>query len=151
MRGAARPQSAKGRLYRDRGRRRGPLRHRGRRADAGGSDITVVDAIDGFCDGKGSSVSPDWSGPGLYRFTGELSLQMPETKPSEGACNTDAPGWLNGTHPSVEDGYAMREVCFAYGTEDCNWSVDVGVVDCGAFFLYDLPEAPLCDLRFCGE
>ena len=34
---------------------------------------------------------------------------MPTTHVSAGSCDTDFPGWLNGTHPTVEDGevYSM--------------------------------------------
>ncbi len=49
-----------------------------------------------------------------------------------------------------------REVCFSWdywnGPEDmCRWSVNVAVVACQGFYLYNLTAPPTSCLRYCGD
>ncbi|KAI4889598.1 hypothetical protein NFI96_001492, partial [Prochilodus magdalenae] len=50
----------------------------------------------------------NWNG--WYRlFYEEKSVQMPDSCVSERSCGTNAPLWLNGPHPELEDGVVIRE------------------------------------------
>jgi cysteine-rich repeat protein len=105
-----------------------------------------------FCDRPGGSQSTDWNGPGWYRLAANGGTgRMPEGVPVAYDCGTDAPGWLNGTHPSVADGVVDRQVCFNWSNNQCNWNSAVKVVNCANFYLYEFPEAPACALRYCEE
>jgi hypothetical protein len=95
--------------------------------------------------------SGDFTGPGWYRFDGPGGSRLPEAAPAEHACGTDAPGWLNGAHPTPEEGPQVRQVCFNWSGDTCTWNADVQVVNCGGYYLYELPDAPACMLRYCGE
>ncbi|HEY8376613.1 MAG TPA: DUF4215 domain-containing protein, partial [Nannocystis sp.] len=103
-----------------------------------------------YCDRANSNVSPDWSGNGWYRFSGQAGTKMPEAPPPIYACGTDAPGWLNGTHPAILDGVVNRQACFHWSGNTCNWSTQIQVVNCGEFYLYNLVEPTACYLRYCG-
>ncbi|MFO0634636.1 MAG: hypothetical protein U0168_17470 [Nannocystaceae bacterium] len=105
-----------------------------------------------YTDTTGSGiVSPDWAGAGWYRFTDAAGTVIPEFTPPEYACGTDAPGWLDGTHPSVDEGVVGRQVCFNYFDDFCSWTIPIQVVNCGDFYLYELPETPATALRYCGS
>jgi hypothetical protein len=92
-----------------------------------------------------------WGGPQWYRMDGATGTRMPESPPPTYACGTHAPGWLNGTHPGVAEGVVNRTVCFHWSGSTCAWSTTVQVVNCDSFYLYNLPNAPVCSLRYCGE
>ena len=105
-----------------------------------------------FCDDVGrSNQSEDWRGDGWYRFIEGAGHQMPETPPPRFTCGTHAPGWLNGVHPSVEDGVVSREVCYNWNFGPCTWKNNIDVVNCKTFYLYKLVDTPVCALRYCGE
>lgn len=70
-------------------------------------------------------------------------------------CNTNAPGWLNGSHPQNEDeGEVMRTVCFHWKNDCCHWKTQIKVRICGGFYLYYLKKNALGDkfnYRYCGN
>ncbi|MCA9687574.1 MAG: hypothetical protein KC457_35765, partial [Myxococcales bacterium] len=124
-------------------------------------DLDLADRIDTFNDGNNNieycdrndsaDTSPDWQGGGMwYRFTGAAGVVMPESAPTIYSCGTDAPGWLNGVHPTTDQGVVARQVCFNWGNNTCNWNSNIQVVNCGDFYLYNLVEPPVCYLRYCG-
>lgn len=123
--------------------------------DEANRSVSFNDGDNGIelCDGTGASPaqSPDWNGAGWYRIAGPAGTALPEATPGTYACGTDAPGWLNGAHPSVADGIVSRQVCFDFFGDPCSWSTDVNVLNCGSFYLYELPEAPEECLRYCGQ
>ena len=86
-----------------------------------------------------------------YRFTGLAGNKMPENVVAKYQCGTHAPGWLDGSHPSVADGAVQRKVCFHWSSNDCRWSTNIRVRNCGAFFVYELPPTRYCNLRYCGN
>ncbi|NJK31206.1 MAG: DUF4215 domain-containing protein [Deltaproteobacteria bacterium] len=105
-----------------------------------------------FCDRVGSmNKSPDWQGPGWYRFSGAAGTTMPTSATTDFDCGTDASGWLNGALPSKSDGVVDRVVCFAFFGNPCTYDEDVKVVNCGDFYLFQLPDVPQCSLRYCGD
>ena len=89
-----------------------------------------------------------------YRFTGAAGDRMPTKCPKILRCGTHAPGWLNGSHPSVADGIVTRKVCFHWSNKCCRWSNNIRVKNCGAYYVYELQKPALgkaCSLRYCGE
>lgn len=58
------------------------------------------------CDGK----DPDDISPiAWYRMMGETGDQIPEKCIPINRCGTRAPGWLNGKHPTVDEGIVNRK------------------------------------------
>lgn len=88
---------------------------------------------------------------GWYRFRGAAGTQMPTTCVGRYRCGTHAPGWLNGTHPSVADGIVYATVCFHWSRSCCIWSKSIRVRNCGGFYVYELGPTPFCHLRYCGN
>ncbi|CAH3166844.1 unnamed protein product, partial [Pocillopora meandrina] len=64
------------------------------------SSYTTSHPDPAFCD---SSFLEGW-----YRFVGAAGTKMPTTRVPAYRCGTDWSGWLNGTHPTVEDGKVRR-------------------------------------------
>ena len=95
------------------------------------------------CDRGGALV------PGWYRFNGTAGFEIPSSCVAKSMCNTDATGWLNGTHPTLEEGVVSRTVCFHWSSNCCNWSVTIQVRNCGLFFVYKLVDPGKCHLRYC--
>ena len=55
-----------------------------------------------------------------------------------------------GRYPAAAEGVVESTVCFGYGSGDsCDSHVQVGVVRCGGFLLWRLPDAPVCDGGYC--
>ena len=70
--------------------------------------------------------------------------------PPENRCNTQAPGWMNGGHPTVAEGPVSRQVCFHWGN-CCSWPQNIKVRNCGSYYVYHLSGGtPGCQLRYCG-
>ena len=106
-----------------------------------------------YCDYSGyGTTSPDWQGPNWYRMIGPAGSKIPETYVDPKHCNTGAPGWLNGTHPTIQYETVDRTVCFySIGGNKCHWETAIQIRNCGDYFLYYLPEPPTCYLRYCSE
>ena len=100
-------------------------------------------------------LSTDW-----YRFSGAAGNQMAESCVDMYRCGTYYPGWLNGSHPTVNEGAVQRRVCFGdysrdccfggYSRDCCLLSVYIRVRNCGGFFVYQLKPL-LCGFRYCGN
>ena len=88
-------------------------------------------------------------GPGWFRFEGSAGTRMPTSCPPFHRCNTDSPGWMDGSHPTVADGQVSRRVCFPW-SNCCHWLVNITVRNCGSYYVYYLSSAPSCYLRYCG-
>ena len=88
--------------------------------------------------------------PGWYRFQDDAGTRMPTTCPAKNTCDTCAPGWLNGAHPTAAEGKVTRQVCFHWGSNCCTWSVNIEVKNCGSHYVYNLPVSPACSLRYCS-
>ena len=76
---------------------------------------------------------------------------MPTSCVPKNRCGTHATGWLNGSHPSVEEGIVTRRVCYHWNSNCCNWKNDIQIQNCGAFYVYRLVKTPVCWLRYCGN
>ena len=88
---------------------------------------------------------------GWYRFQGAAGTRMSTSCPPVGRCGAATPGWLNGTHPTVAEGKVTRQVCFSWTSGCCEWSRNIQVRNCGAFYVYYFSGVPTCSLRYCGS
>ena len=95
-----------------------------------------------FCD---SSFLKGW-----YRFVGDAGTKMPTTRVPAYRCGTDWSGWLDDTHPTVEDGKVLRTVCFSDRNTGCKSLKDISVKNCGSYFIYKLRPLKNCNSRYCG-
>ena len=106
----------------------------------------VNDDSDLKCDQR--DMSPGWK-----RFSDSIGGEMPESCPdSVRRCGTQAPGWLNGIHPTVVGQKTRMQVCF-YWQQDgcCQFHAFVEVTNCGLYYVYNLPAPPICNLVYCGN
>ena len=86
-----------------------------------------------------------------YRFSGAAGTMMPTSRVAKNMCGTNAPGWLDGQHPSQLGARIQATVCFHWENEPCKWSTQILIRNCGSFYVYLLPPAPHCNLRYCGN
>ena len=89
--------------------------------------------------------------PGWYRFTGAAGDKMPTECVPQKRCGTHASGWLNGAHPTVQEGIVTRQVCYHWSSDCCRWNNNIRIKNCGAYFVYELADTPTCWLRYCGS
>ena len=88
---------------------------------------------------------------GWYRFRGNAGNEMASSCPPKQRCGTHAPGWLNGSHPSVAEGAVQRQVCFHWSSGCCQWENNIQVRNCSGYYVYRLKAPPACSLRYCGN
>lgn len=89
---------------------------------------------------------------GWYRFSGSAGVQMPNSCPGAGKCNTQYPGWLFGSHPHKDDGCVSMHVCFGdYISGCCQYRQRVLVRNCGGYYVYKLSPTAACNFRYCGR
>uniref|UniRef100_A0A673NK31 ZP domain-containing protein n=1 Tax=Sinocyclocheilus rhinocerous TaxID=307959 RepID=A0A673NK31_9TELE len=91
---------------------------------------------------------------GWYRlFIQGQSVQMPDTCVEEYSCGTNAPLWLNGGHPTVEDGVATRDVCGHWDNNCCHFqSNPIKVKACpGDYYVYEFVSPTTCHLAYCAD
>ena len=86
-----------------------------------------------------------------HRLIGNSGTKIPETCVPMRRCGTHAPGWLNGTHPQLQEGQVNRTVCYHWSSRCCNWQNNIKVRSCGDFYVYKLIKPPHCWLRYCGD
>jgi len=98
-----------------------------------------------------TSYCDDSIGPGWFRFDGAAGKRMASSCPLTYRCNTYAPSWLTGGHPSVADGQVNRTVCFRWGDYCCHRSTNIQVRNCSSHYVYYLSATPDCKLRYCGS
>ena len=66
---------------------------------------------------------------------------MPTTRVPAYKCGTDWSGWLNGAHPTVEDGEVKRTVCFSSRLTGCKDTINISVKNCSSYYIYELFSA----------
>ena len=89
---------------------------------------------------------------GWKRFAASIGGEMPDSCPaSMNRCGTDAPGWLNGSRPTVMGQKTAMEVCFRYSGLCCWDKVSVEVTNCALYYVYNLPQTPCCACTYCGS
>ena len=98
----------------------------------------------------GSELCDDQLHKGWYRFVGAAGTNMPTTRVPAYKCGTDWSGWLNGAHPTVEDGEVKRTVCFSDRYSGCEFVKGIYVKNCSSYYIYKLVPPPGCWSRFCS-
>jgi hypothetical protein len=94
-----------------------------------------------------------------YRFASAGGNALPLTNPEYQHCSTDLGGWLSGwagdgappstyniagRYPIAAEGVVEMTVCFDNSVAPCGQHVVIGVVQCGGFLLWRLPDSPNC-------
>ncbi|XP_007516611.3 pancreatic secretory granule membrane major glycoprotein GP2 [Erinaceus europaeus] len=89
---------------------------------------------------------------GWYRFVGDGGVKMADTCVPVKRCQTEAPMWLNGTHPTVEEGVVSLRACAHWSGNCCLWKQQIQVKACpGGYYVYQLNGTPACTLRYCTD
>lgn len=87
---------------------------------------------------------------GWYRFVGQGGVRLAETCVPVLRCNTAAPMWLNGSHPSSDQGIVSRKACAHWSGHCCLWDASIQVKACaGGYYVYNLTAPPECHLAYC--
>lgn len=94
--------------------------------------------------------SPDWKGENWYRMKKPAGTMIPESVQEWRHCGTASPGWLNGSHPIQKNIKVTSQVCFHGTGGSCEYDTTIDIINCGDYFLYFLPDTPLCFLRYCA-
>ena len=102
--------------------------------------------------GDGSIACDRNLGPAWFRFQGDAGTKMATSCVPTASCGTWIPGWLNGAHPTVNEGQVTKQACFN-GGGCCDWSIDIQVRNCGDFYIYYIIKTPpeLQCVRYCGS
>ncbi len=116
----------------------------------GYTELSEPDRAASFNDGPGNITKCDKTEGKWHRFLDPAGTIIPLTPPTLYSCGTDAPGWMQGTLPAVEDEIVNRKGCFAWLGNNCLWSTELLVRNCGNYYVYNLPDPPDCALRYCA-
>ena len=82
---------------------------------------------------------------GWCRFVGAAGTKMLTTR-----VPAVQSGWLDGAHPTVEDGEVSRTVCLSDRSTGCKYVIKISVQNCGSFYIYKFAEPLSCNSRYCG-
>ncbi|KAI2668945.1 Pancreatic secretory granule membrane major glycoprotein GP2 [Labeo rohita] len=89
-----------------------------------------------------------------YRlFLYGLNVQISDTCVRKYRCSTNFPLWINGGHPTVEDGIVTRDVCAQWENYCCYYgSYPIKVKACpGNYYVYELVTPTLCSSAYCAD
>ena len=75
---------------------------------------------------------------GWYRFAGAAGTKMPTTRVPAYRCGKTYSCWLDGAHPTVEDGEVLRAVCFSDISTGCKHNTQISVKNCSSYYIYKL-------------
>ena len=93
------------------------------------------------------NLKEDW-----YRFSAGAGTSIAtQCIPDAQRCGTDLPGWMDGAHPTVDEGVVSRNVCFSGYRNCCYRNVTINVRNCSSFFVYRLKSLSYCNSRYCGK
>eukprot|EP01044_Picomonas_judraskeda_P018402 COSAG03_NODE_3645_length_1900_cov_1.466408_2_plen_194_part_01 len=116
---------------------------------------------DGGARATDSTLGNEW-----YRIAGDAGTMISTTAPGFYHCGSRVGGWLSGCplqdstpccnatgrFPAVSDGVVQRVICFDVGRgTPCRERVVAHVVNCGAFTLVQLPDAPAGPRAYCTQ
>ena len=88
-----------------------------------------------------------------YRFSSVAGGEMPTTKPSLKKCGTYIPIWMNGSHPTINDGVVPRKACANIPFKSpvgCGYSYSIQVRNCSGYYIYKLKAPQHCLLAYCA-
>jgi hypothetical protein len=90
---------------------------------------------------------------GWYRFSSEAGGEIATTKPMVESCGTLSPIWMNGSHPTVQEGTVTRKACvnvphqYPFG---CGSSYSIKVRNCSGYYIYQLKKPASCNKAYCA-
>ena len=103
------------------------------------------------CDNTGYPYNQHGFTPGWHSFSPTIGGAMPEKCTFQYYCGTYASGWLKGSHPNVIGQKISRTVCFSYSSNCCHEQTSVEVINCGQYYIYNLPNTPNCYNGYCAQ
>ena len=93
------------------------------------------------------NLAEDW-----YRFSAGAGTSIAtKCTPNGQRCGTAFPGWMDGAHPTVDEGVVSRKVCFSGYQNCCHHHIMINVRNCSSFFVYRLKPVQVCASRYCGR
>ena len=112
-----------------------------------GDRTIIYDSSTDKCD---SDIGNDWSK--WYKITGKAGNALRVATPPRERCGGRAQGYLKKDHPVPSDGVVNRQVCIQNPSNSCRREIQIRVVNCGLFYLYQLQRLRSdCNLnwRYC--
>ena len=111
-----------------------------------------------LCDNVSSDeYKNNWKGRNFYRVMAPAGTKIKEgCVAGTNACGTNAQGYITvGTHPTLLNQRVKMTVCFKYGSvcppSSCQREVEIEAINCGSYYVYDLPNINVCALAYCTE
>ena len=114
------------------------------------SNLSEADRKISYATLVGEELCDNLLSEGWYRFVEAAGTKMPTTRVPAYRCGTNWSGWLDGAHPTAEDGKVSRKVCFSDRRTGCQYITTISVKNCGSYFIYELFHSPGCASRYCG-
>jgi len=114
---------------------------------------TINDPTRNINQGTGSQYDTQYfsSGPRWIRFEGAGGTQIPTSPVPAYRCGTSATGWYSGQMPSVMDTTVNGTVCYTWSSNNCSYSNQIQVTNCGSYYVYNLRAPPVSGLRYCTD
>ena len=110
-----------------------------------------------LCDDVNHPYKNNWKGRNFYRVMAPAGTKIKEgCVAGDYACGTQTQGYIKvGTHPALLNKRAKMTVCFKYGgvcpQSFCHREVEIEAINCGSYYVYDLPNINVCALAYCTE
>ena len=111
-----------------------------------------------LCDDvNNSAYKNNWKGRNFYRVMAPAGTKIKEgCVAGESACGAYGQGYITvGTHPTLLNQRAKMKVCFKNGSvcppSSCRHEVEIEAINCGSYYVYDLPDLPFCYYAYCTE
>ena len=106
-------------------------------------------------DGDPLNCDSSFDGTVWYRLMLPAGTMIPEEVVDQERCGTDAAGWMSHLkHPKILGEEVVREICFRWESNGCEFNNYINVTNCGDYYVYKLPttpDPPSCSLRYCAE
>ena len=103
-----------------------------------------------------ASLKNNWKGRNFYRVMAPAGTKIKEgCVAGENACGTFGQGYIKvGTHPTLLNQRVKMTVCFKAGSvcppSSCG-EVEIEAINCGSYYVYDLPNIHSCAYAYCTE
>ena len=99
---------------------------------------------------SGGSACTSGLASGWYRLTGTYKKLVEQRSYIEHICGTDAPGFLDFSHPASVNQKTSGRICYHWYSNTCNWqSSNINVTMCSGYYVYYLTPSPVCSLQPC--
>ncbi|UJR33092.1 hypothetical protein I4U23_020549 [Adineta vaga] len=83
------------------------------------------------------------------RFLDPAGTLLANSPVPPNSCGAVATGWFAGQYPTAIFTTATSIVCYFYSTNTCSDCSLISVTKCQDFYVYQLPQPPACDYRYC--